>query len=638
MPKVFKYSISVDITDKRVNDMLYWSHQYKNDLLALKNTLLDTLETARQKYYPEYNQLVDRIAEMDAIIVEVLKRTKDLNRTEKRQANKDTGLSQLKKDRKALNKELTACRRQLKLGLDSVDLGPEVAELRIVFEHLSDMLGPNNSERRVAAAEYREALIRAAKLRGYDYLAEKGIASEEYRQGVHDLKAKYALRPTQYKSLQDSMAKATRFKSYTGEGRLFQQTANWTTDKVFESGSYIQIIGTGKAREAVINLGDGNPVLLPICYHRELPAGQPMSGFSLVAKRVGSRREWSLQIVCECPHPAVANNDHKIAFDMGWRRVDGGLKVCHHKSDTGVDNGALILPQKWIDQQKMIHGLQSVLDKKFDEIRDTLKAWLKTHDCPAWLKADTEHLSKWRSHKRLVKLTLKWRANRFDGDTEMYELLDGTKEGAMARRGCGIGARRRKFGYLPGQEEHIQMPNGWRCWQKHIYEWMENLRRKSIAWRNDIYRKYVANLSRRYGIAIVEDADWSKTIRRAEADKIDNDFIHKFQGWASPGILRTFIEERFAETRRVDPKGTTYTCHKCGTYVDFGGDEWAACSCGEYLNRDENSCCNQLVAPATKQIVRSKSTVVPKTPAPLDPYVPWTHDKTTSDNNACSMA
>ena len=210
--------------------------------------------------------------------------------------------------------------------------------------------------------------------------------------------------------------------------------------------------------------------------------------------------------------------------------------------------------------------LQSIRATNFDAIVLRLAGWLAGRELPDWLTERTKTLRQWRSQGRLAAVVIQWRAERFDGDAEIFAEVE-----------------------------------AWRKQDKHLWEWEHNQRRKAIAWRENVYRQFAAMLSRRYRVVCLEATDWRHFMRKvaAEEDGQGGAGAQRYLRIASPGQLSRLLAERFAEVVRVDPKHTTQRCHVCGELAQFD----AATSlhtkcrhCGAEWDQDYNAARNLLGA------------------------------------------
>jgi len=194
---------------------------------------------------------------------------------------------------------------------------------------------------------------------------------------------------------------------------------------------------------------------------------------------------------------------------------------------------------------------------------DWLAKWLAGRDLPDWLIERTRTLRQWRSAARLASVVIHWRENRFAGDKDGFAAVE-----------------------------------AWRKKDKHLYEWEANQRRKAVAWRDDLYRRVAADLSRRYKTAIVEDCNWRDVGRKPDVgENNDSGAAARQRTIAAPGRLKQLLVERFAETVKAEAAYTTQRCHACGelAHVETRTSVWVTCQqCGAAWDQDDNACRNML--------------------------------------------
>lgn len=180
---------------------------------------------------------------------------------------------------------------------------------------------------------------------------------------------------------------------------------------------------------------------------------------------------------------------------------------------------------------------------------------------PEWLRERAATLRQWRSQARLAALGLAWRAERFAGDEWVFDALD--------------------WGDRP---DHAPGLEGWWRHDKHMWSWETSQRVKAVNWRCDLYRNFVARLSRRYHTAYIEDCNWKDIGRVLPAEEaVEDQAARRYRQVAAPGKLSQTITQRFAEAVRVNPAYTTQTCHMCE-------------SCGAVWDQDCNAARNLLAS------------------------------------------
>ncbi len=560
-----------------IEERLYQGNRYYNVLVEIELGRRTNNDAVLQKYDAKLPEMMGRSESLNKAIQEAEDAVKKANQDEGRKKRKSPAAA-LRKERTALNKEIRSRKKMLR----NVDYGPEIIALVESYKKLT--VGPRSKQRLAMKAEIQQAKM------GYEGYAADLVRNDAASEAAK--KALYNKSPLFWshkncitEGFKDACKKHPKFHRYDGHGVLYTQIQGGMTHiEVLEKNQWFYITGSGRKRYAWIRIDSNrrSPIftVVPFVMHRKLPVGAIIKGVSLVRKRCATKTQWEIQISLSGSFETDATgNDLAVGIDLGWRRVEDhsirGRKVAHIIGEDGYEN-VLILPQTFLDRWQQVEDLQSIRDNKFNSVMLTLRDWLKTHDIPEWLSEATRHIHCWKSQQRLARLVYQWRKNRFIGDETINHLLDGSPADSRARK------------------HDIKHWNGWRCWDKHLYEWQENLRQKAVRWRLDLYRKFAAQLSRRYGVLLMEDVDWSKTIRRSNAEDVSNDTIKAGQRIASPGLLRELLENRFTHSERVEAAGTTSNCHVCGKWCDVGAGDTLRCACGNIINRDANACYNIL--------------------------------------------
>lgn len=324
--------------------------------------------------------------------------------------------------------------------------------------------------------------------------------------------------------------------------------------------------------------------------HRPIPSDCTLKWAHLICTPIGPRHKWSVQLVVSRasgwakPDLAKAGT---VGIDLGWRVLpnNGGLRVAYAVGDDGQEE-QLILPMDEVGRWHKVDDLRSIRDRHFNECRDRLADWLASHrdTLPEWLRERTAAIRQWRSVAQMAALCLMWRDQRFDGDAWVFEGLPwGDKDD-----------------HLPGLEQ-------WRKRDRHLWSWETSQAAKAVAWRRDLYRNFVARLSRRYRVARIEDCDWKEISRHLPAEESQGDRAARlYRRIAAPGTLAGMIEGRFATTERVNPAYTTQTCHACGSHEEFDAAKSLRhrCeACGAAWDQDRNAAIN---------LLRASGSVVPE--------------------------
>lgn len=603
--KVYNYGAKSPYTHfDKISDILYKQNRLRNALVELELNRRKESDEILAKYDPQLAK-----AKMDLIqILEDIdkeeKAVKKKNQEEGRKKAKKSRLPELRKVKRQLEKEI---RDRGKL-LRNVTYTEEVQNLEEAYR--VSPLGPRNKKRE----EMAKLLLQKKLECTTGYAKELLLLNETYKRKLKEAVDASGLHWSHSNEIRKDVERACkkhpRFRRYKGTGKIYLQVQ----DKIDSSdicipNKWFYITGNKKLRTAHVRIGsnpDRSPIFadIPFYMHRELPKSQ-IVGVSIVKRRTATRSKWYLQIswTAESVPSDACSNGEAVALDLGWRVINEGLKVAEYLSTTG-EKGILVFPSENIELWNKVDDLQQIRDKKFNKILDELRKWMKDKDLPDWFTEYTQHIHQWKSQRKLVTLINLWKDKRFPGDKRMYEKLNGSEKDYEKRK-TDIG--------------HYA---GWRNWDKHLYEYQENLRQQNIAWRDDMYRKFAAELSRKYGTVKFENVDWSKTMRKSKTEEADNDWIKKYQRLAAPGSLRKFFSERFSRYEEVDAKNTSAECSNCGTWNKIGATAvWECKNCGHVWNRDTNACRNIL----TREAVKARGPVLQKTPVALAPYTTTTY-------------
>jgi rubrerythrin len=310
-------------------------------------------------------------------------------------------------------------------------------------------------------------------------------------------------------------------------------------------------------------------LVLPCFLHREIPEGLVRS-VSVLRERVGTQWRWKMTVVVEVPVAAPSGNDDIIAIDLGWRKMPDGLRVAYW-SDSKGQNGSVVLPNEWLDRIKKVEDLQSIRDLRFNEAIGNLKKWIgymtEIDMLPEWYKERVKTLPLWKSTARLASLILYWREHRISGDKRIYDDME-----------------------------------EWRKRDKHLLNWEENLRDKTIRDRREKYRIFAAWVAKNYGTVRIEDFPIIKATKKVKDGMVEDmpdAAIHQ-RTLAAPAsfqmILSNAVTREGGKIEKLDPSYTTVMCHACGSKVDFDHAKlmFKCPVCGREQDQDDNASLNLL--------------------------------------------
>ncbi len=312
-------------------------------------------------------------------------------------------------------------------------------------------------------------------------------------------------------------------------------------------------------------------VTIPIEMHRPIPEDGRIKWAYLVRDPVADHVRWRFQLAVESPEekPLPARREGVCAIDVGWRLIDGELRVGYLVDDTGHEE-ELRVPAAILGALHKAEDLRSIRDRHYDGIRARLREWLAAQpEVPEWLREATATMDRWRSPGRLVSLRRQWHGARIDGDEEIVAALD-----------------------------------EWYHRDRHLWQWEAHQRRKTLGRRKDLYRVWAADIASRYARVVVEDFDLRATKRRDSPEEGTRDKREPFrlQTIAASGELRIALQQtcgrRGVEYVAVPSAYTTLTCHGCGTIDDdwdpAGALEHTCSGCGRTWDQDANAARNLL--------------------------------------------
>lgn len=299
--------------------------------------------------------------------------------------------------------------------------------------------------------------------------------------------------------------------------------------------------------------------------HRKFPIGL-VKTVRINREKIGAKFRWTVDFTVRCPiKHNIPSSKVPAAIDIGWRKVEEGLRVATLRSSDGVEH--LILPQSIIDRDRKVDSLKSIRKKNLNEMLTHLREWISTIEPPEWLANNVTHMHLWKSERRLFLLVKEWETNRFDGDSEIFFKL-----------------------------------KKWAKQDKHLLDWQSNQRSRNLGNRREIYRKWAANICSIYGKLYVNSINLSKLAKTpaAEKDTGEEDNARVYRNLAALSILKNALNNA-ARSRGVDiswlnPENVTRKCSVC-EYVDtnFSGAESivnTCINCGSIWDQDENAAVN----------------------------------------------
>lgn len=318
-----------------------------------------------------------------------------------------------------------------------------------------------------------------------------------------------------------------------------------------------------KVRLRVTSGEDHRPVWveLPTVLHRPI-RGEQIQSAAIVRWRVGDRFRHKLVLTVRIPEAVPKASGPAVGIDIGWRKVEGGLRVAFWFDELG-DKGELILPERLVWSLEKPAELQSVKDNHFNAAKTALAAWLGCQRVPEWLVEETAGLDQWRNVGRLLRVLERWEENRFPGDEEMVAYL-----------------------------------REWKKRDRHLRDWLCNLRDQAILWRREEYRKFAAALAKKYSVVFLEDFDLRQVQRKPAPESGTQGSLpaDRQRVLAAVSTLRSAIanacRREGVRVVFVEASFTTLSCNSCGHTEKWDAAKWLVriCpKCKAVWDQDENA-------------------------------------------------
>lgn len=328
----------------------------------------------------------------------------------------------------------------------------------------------------------------------------------------------------------------------------------------------------------------------PFLMHRPLPDGGTIKWARVALDQREGRRRWFLQITVDAPDPVPdAGRRGVVAVDLGWRKVDGGIRAAYWVDDGGRQ-GSLVLPDSIEARMSKAEAIRSSRDALLDEVKADLLAALgasgvvgtggasgtvggsgaggdgatSTGGVLSRLSpANRERvrtMHAWRSPGRFVAMLRAMESDRVSGDEDIVARLD-----AYWRRDL------------------------------HLWRYERGLAREAMGHRRDVYRVFAAKLATEYGAIAVEKWDMRDTAERDEDGDETYAGARRRRVVVAPYELRQCIEHaassRGTEIVRVDAAYTTIRSHASGapTVDDPAESIELRYADGLVIDQDENA-------------------------------------------------
>lgn len=245
----------------------------------------------------------------------------------------------------------------------------------------------------------------------------------------------------------------------------------------------------------------GNTVRAMVSLDRPVPPEARIKSAQLVWRRMGERYVGRLCLTLSMPAVERTNGSTAACgIDMGWRRTDdGGLRVATiADSDGRVDY--LELPPDWMSGMDQVERLAQYVD---DGLLDIATLLLGRDDLP----------------EPVARAIARWRPGLGAGNVNAQGLLEAVRTlgftGLPKELCCGVRDWRQREKRCCWYHGHV-----------HLATWRDNLRRKLLLRRREIYRVAAVALAERYGVMAIKHLDLAAIARTKTRDDGQDSELH----------------------------------------------------------------------------------------------------------------
>jgi hypothetical protein len=491
---------------------------------------------------------------------------------------------------------------------DPVSKERVVKQMLLAHRYRNDLVAVERARRGAAREVTKEDPERAWKLRMIERRAALVRKALRARCGVYWGTYQLIEQAVQDSAKKLPFYKDPHFERWTGDGAVSVQIiGGLELDKFLANEStQVQLTGTPITEGSNTKRGTGQSLRLrigsegrapiwadfPVRFHRPFPVGTVIKRVT-VRRRLGGalgsdptrgRREyWTAEFSLEIPTPEKRCGSGVVAVDLGWRRIDDELRVCAFASEDGRDIGELRLSGRQITVFDKTASLRQLRDLMLSNILGII-----THSrdsMPEWFRDETASAHLWRSQGKVHRLYYLW-------------------------------ANRQKAGVIDGDNDLFAWLKYWVRRDRHLWDWENGSRRRSLHRRRKVYEDFAARLAEKYDVLVLEDFDLRTFAKRPDKDapiiddlgRRETQQAEKARAWrhlAATSELRHVLVNAFltrgggvVEYKNgakwkigVPAQNTTRTCNNCGLVSDrdFAASVDWTCECGTSLDQDINA-------------------------------------------------
>lgn len=324
-------------------------------------------------------------------------------------------------------------------------------------------------------------------------------------------------------------------------------------------------------------------VKLGVILHRLPPPDTTVAWAWIKVTKIGADVRYELQLVLESEaFGEIPKGKGVAAIDLGWRVMPSGdLRVAYLHDDVGRER-ELVLPARLLSKLRYCDELRGYQTKHFDVAREAWIRWLNAYaetpgedgPLPDWLEEIRKLLPHWRSPARMAKAVGTW-VDHLKARTEVDRLWELWMKERLAQRRDFFDTLDAVARWTMGKTDlfpTLVYMEWWRRKNRHLHDWEEHQRHKTLGWRREIYRRFAADMARTYETVVLEDMDLRSLARNAkpEAD-VTLDHFHRIRNIAAPGELRGCLLSAMGQARNVakPTKNTTRECAGTATFHEI---------------------------------------------------------------------
>lgn len=544
---------------KYCEDTIYQLNKYRNELIEIKRKNIDEFAQERLRLYPEYASRESEIEQLNKKITAIYDEIKLENQRNK---VRSSGTNEQKINVQKLTIERRKLRDEHKKQKEDINKDVRLQKFN-EDANKSKFLQKRKEYSKLIHCDSRGAIEQTVPKKGYPKFKRcdgSGKLTWQFKKGSVLIK----LNKTDKKKTEVPL---TWDVAVSGEYTCLQIKNQIKNVPQYVNGKFVG----NKQKEHMIAVlpmqTQQKTIEVPFYMHRPLPPGSVIKQCYLTRKKIGYFFEWKIQFVIsrkEGFDKPVGKQGH-FSVDINWTKSEEGFLVAVCRSgETEKKYEELVLSNKIKNSFNKAKDLQSICKDNFNEIKKQLIKWFDFEsgaygiNLPEWLTQDVKTFSKWESSSRLFRLAKKWTINRFDGDNEIFSQLQ-----------------------------------KWMKRESHLFNWQVCLVKKTLAFREHLYKTFIAKMRTNYCGVYIEDIDGNKIKKLPEATDNLVPAVRKNRDLVAPFRFLELLQENFKKVYKLNPAYTSKRCNNCKVVSSLDSEQHYNCTnCGAEWNRHRNAADN----------------------------------------------